>query len=163
MRGGEEVLACDLLVAGSGAAGLAAAAAGLSVVVAEKAAVFGGTTSYAAGIVWVPGSRQAVAAGKADSAEAALAYLMAEGGNRLDRPKAEAYLAQAPEVLAWLEDNTHLRFSLAAGWPDYHPEREGGSAGGRSLGPVCRSTGGGWGRGSRSCGRLWRRRRSWAG
>ncbi len=140
MRGGEGVLACDLLVAGSGAAGLAAAvtaaAAGLSVVVAEKAAVFGGTTSYAAGIVWVPGSRQAVAAGKVDSGEAALAYLMTEGGNRLDRPKAEAYLAQAPEVLAWLEDNTHLRFSLAPGWPDYHPEREGGSAGGRSLGPV---------------------------
>ena len=115
---------------------MTAAAAGLSVVLAEKATVFGGTTCYSAGIVWVPGSRQAQAAGKADGREAALAYLIAECGNRIDRPKAEAYLEQAPEVLAWLEDNTHLRFNLAPGWPDYHPEREGGSAGGRSLGPL---------------------------
>ena len=133
-------LACDLLVAGSGAAGLAAAvtaaAAGLSVVLAEKAPVFGGTTCYAAGVVWVPCSHQAQAAGIADSQEAALEYLMAEGGNRMDGPRAAAYLERAPDALAWLEANTHLRFNLAPAWPDYHPERPGGMAGGRSLGPA---------------------------
>ena len=137
---GTAPLDCDLLVAGSGAAGLAAAITaashGLDVIVAEKAAYFGGTTAYSAGIVWVPGSRQARAAGIEDSADAAMRYLVAEGGNRLDGAKARTYLNDAPGILAWLEDNTHLRFSLAPGWPDYHPTRDGGSSGGRSLGPV---------------------------
>lgn len=131
---------CDLLIAGSGAAGLAAAvtarARGLDVIVAEKEPVFGGTTSYAAGVIWVPGSRQARAAGKDDGAEAALRYLQAECGNRLDRAKAETYLDGAPAILAWLEDNTHVRFNLSPAWPDYHPTLPGGSPGGRSLGPA---------------------------
>ena len=133
-------IGCDLLVAGSGAAGLAAAVTaasnGLDVIVAEKAAVFGGTTAYSAGIVWVPGSRQARAAGIDDGRDAALRYLIAECGNRLDRAKAEAYLDDGPDILAWLEANSHLRFNLAPLWPDYHPTKDGGSPGGRSLGPA---------------------------
>ena len=135
----EDHAAPDVLVIGSGASGFAAAltarAAGLSVLMIEKAPVFGGTTCYSAGVIWVPGSRQARAAGIADSREAALTYLSAEGGNQLDRAKAETYVDEAADVLAWLEDNTHADFALVPTWPDYHPDQPGGVAGGRSLGP----------------------------
>jgi succinate dehydrogenase/fumarate reductase flavoprotein subunit len=136
----EQSLDTDVLVVGSGAAGLAAAvtaaARGLRVMVAEKEATFGGTTAYSAGVIWVPGSRHARDAGLADSPEAALEYLAAEGGNRLDRDKAETYLARAPGVLDWFEGNTHVRYALSPAWPDYHPDRPGGAQGGRSLGPL---------------------------
>lgn len=131
--------ACDLLVIGSGASGLAAAvsarARSLDVLVVEKAAQFGGTTVSSAGVIWIPGSRQAQAAGVADSKAAVLDYLQALGGNRLDRAKAETYATEAADILAWYEANTHLAYALAPAWPDYHPDEPGGSAGGRSLGP----------------------------
>lgn len=129
----------DVLVAGSGAAGFAAAitaaAEGLDVLMVEKAPVFGGTTAYSAGVVWVPGSRHAREAGIEDSGEAALRYLQAECGNRLDPARAAAYLQHGPQVLDWLEANTEVAFVLSPYWPDYHPDLPGGSAGGRSLGP----------------------------
>ncbi len=129
---------CDLLVIGSGAAGWAAAVtaakAGLDVEIIEKTAFYGGTTTSSAGVIWVPGSRQAQRAGLADTAEATLAYLRAQGGNRLDIAKAELYTDRAADILAWFENNSHLAYDLAPAWPDYHPCEPGGSAGGRSLG-----------------------------
>ena len=51
-------LECDLLVVGSGAAGLSAAvtaaAHGLTVVVVEKDPVMGGATAWSGGWMWVP-------------------------------------------------------------------------------------------------------------
>lgn len=133
-------IVCDLLVAGAGAGGFAAAvtaaAHGADVLMVEKASVFGGTTSYSAGVIWIPGSRQARVAGIQDSREAALAYLEAEAGNRLDRSKAIAYVDRAAEALAWFEDHTHVRYALSPTWADYHPDRPGASQGGRSLGPL---------------------------
>ena len=85
----------DLLIVGSGAAGLAdavkAAAAGLRVTVIEKSEYFGGSTCHSAGMVWIPGNRQAKAAGITDSPDAAFAYLEAEAGLRLQREAARAY------------------------------------------------------------------------
>jgi succinate dehydrogenase/fumarate reductase flavoprotein subunit len=131
---------CDLLIAGSGASGLAAAVtaarAGLRVIIVEKAAKFGGTTVSSAGVIWIPNSRAARAAGIDDNAESALTYLRAQGGNRLDADKAEIYTQTAPDVLDWFEQNSYLRCALAQAWPDYHPTDPGGSKGGRSLGPV---------------------------
>ena len=49
---------CDLLIVGSGAAGLSAAVTaafhGLRVIVAEKEPVFGGTTAWSGGWMWAP-------------------------------------------------------------------------------------------------------------
>jgi succinate dehydrogenase/fumarate reductase flavoprotein subunit len=132
-------LHCDVLVAGSGAGGFAAALAarlaGLDVVMVEKEPLFGGTTAYSAGVIWIPGSRQAVAAGLIEPPGAALAYLRSEAGNHFDAARAEAFLAAAPEALAFLEANTHVRYQLHETWSDYHPLAPGGSAGGRSLLP----------------------------
>ena len=65
----------DVLVAGSGAAGLtaalAAAAEGARVVLAERSDEFGGTTALSFGRVWVPASHHA----PSDRQEAARAYL----------------------------------------------------------------------------------------
>ena len=59
----------DVVVLGTGAAGLVAALAahdaGATVGLYEKADVVGGTTALSGGIVWVPNNRQAAAAGSA--------------------------------------------------------------------------------------------------
>lgn len=130
---------CDVLVVGSGAAGFAAAvtaaADGLHVIMLEKADVFGGSTCYSAGLVWIPDSRQARAAGLQDTAAAALRYLESEAGTHLDTNNADVYVQQAARILAWFEDNSHVAFSLVPAWPDYHQAFPGSVRGGRSLGP----------------------------
>ena len=129
---------CDVLVAGSGAAGLSAAVTaahqGARVILVEKAPVFGGTSCFSAGLVWIPGSRQARAAGIQDDSGAALQYLRGEGEPFLDEPKAQAYVQQAADIFAWFEDHTHVSYHLSPLWPDYHQGVEGASRGGRSLG-----------------------------
>lgn len=130
----------DLAVIGSGAAGLtaalAAARAGLSAVVIEKAEVIGGTTALSEGMIWVPCSPEAQATGIADSPEEALAYLSAIGGNRLDRPRAAAYLAAGPALLAWLHGETDVRFDLVPASQDYESDAPGACRGGRALRPA---------------------------
>jgi succinate dehydrogenase/fumarate reductase flavoprotein subunit len=130
---------CDVLIAGSGASGLTAAItahdAGLKVLIAEKEPVFGGTTAYSAGVVWIPCNDQAVAAGIADSADQALRYLSSEVGDKLDVPKARAFVTRAGEMLRAIEATTHVRFQLQSTWADYHPKLPGGVDGGRSLLP----------------------------
>jgi succinate dehydrogenase/fumarate reductase flavoprotein subunit len=129
---------CDLLVVGSGAAGFAAALTaahhGLDVILTEKEPVFGGTTAYSAGVVWIPASRHAQREGVTDSRAQALTYLQHEVGNRLDHARAEAFVDTAPEMLEFFEQHTHVRYQLQTGWPDYHPDLPG--AGTRGLLPV---------------------------
>ena len=73
------VVAHDVVVLGTGAAGLVAALAaneqGASVGLYEKGDVVGGTTALSGGIVWIPNNPHAAAAGLSDSREEALAYL----------------------------------------------------------------------------------------
>jgi succinate dehydrogenase/fumarate reductase flavoprotein subunit len=134
-----EQVTCDVLVVGSGAGGFSAAITarhhGLDVLMVEKEPLFGGTTCYSAGVIWIPGSAQAKAAGIEDSRADALCYLESIAGNRLDRARAEAFLSTGPEMLAFLEANTLVRYGLVPTWADYEPELPGGSNGGRSLAP----------------------------
>ncbi len=61
---GSSIYDCDLLVAGSGAGGLSAAvtaaALGFDVIVVEKAPVYGGTTAWSDGWMWIPRNPLAV-------------------------------------------------------------------------------------------------------
>jgi succinate dehydrogenase/fumarate reductase flavoprotein subunit len=130
---------CDVLVAGSGAGGFAAALTarllGLDVLMVEKEPLFGGTTAYAAGVIWVPVNSHQKAAGVTDTREDALAYLTHHVGNRLDRARAEAFVENAPRMLDLFEREGFAAFTLAPAWADYHPDEPGGSQGGRSLVP----------------------------
>ncbi|MBN9409652.1 MAG: FAD-dependent oxidoreductase [Burkholderiales bacterium] len=133
----------DLLVLGGGVAGLAtalvAAIEGLSVLVCEKSSQFGGTAATSAGTVWVPGSRQAEAAGLADPVEWARAYLAAEidesggGADTVGQRLRATYLATGPRVLDYLEQHSHVHFTPAVRHPDYHDEHPGAAIGGRAL------------------------------
>jgi len=130
----------DVLVLGSGACGLtaavAAADAGARVVVLERSDAIGGTSAVSGGIVWVPNNHLAPALGIADSREQALAYLESLSLGVMDMELATAFVDRAPEMVRFLEARTPLRFHIAENYPDYHPERPGGLAGGgRSLDP----------------------------
>ena len=65
--GQDEIHECDVLVVGSGAAGMAAAVTarhrGLDVLIVEKEPRFGGTTARSGGWLWIPGTSLARAFG----------------------------------------------------------------------------------------------------
>jgi succinate dehydrogenase/fumarate reductase flavoprotein subunit len=128
---------CDVLVAGSGAGGFAAALTahlhGLDVIMAEKTPLFGGTTAYSSGIIWIPNNSHQRAAGIADSREAALTYLTHHIGNRLDLANAETFLDDGPAMLDLFEREGFVSFSPGLTFPDYHPDEPGASEGGRAL------------------------------
>ncbi len=127
---------CDVLVVGSGAGGLAAAIAarkaGLDVIVAEKEPVFGGTTAFSGGVLWMPGNPHAKANGVADTREAAREYLNNETGAFFDEAAVDAFLDNAPAMVEWFERETSVKF-VPTLYPDYHPTVAGGVDIGRSI------------------------------
>jgi hypothetical protein len=129
----------DVLVIGSGAAGLSAALAaaisGARVEVVEATRWFGGTTALSEGMAWIPLSRQARALGLADSHADAEAYLLACGGGQADRARVRTYVRNAAAALAFLEDHSPLAFTLNRQSIDYEPSAPGASRGLRALNP----------------------------
>jgi len=130
----------DVVVLGTGAAGLVAAIAakeeGASVGVFEKAPTVGGTTAVSGGVAWVPANLLAAAEGVEDSPAKALEYLMSLSHDLIDEDLARTFTESAPEVFAWLEEETPVGYLVFSGFPDYHAEQPGGlTAGGRSLQP----------------------------
>lgn len=130
----------DVVVLGSGAAGLVAAlaarTAGATVALFEKADLIGGSTAISGGVCWVPMNHHMDESGAPDSSEAALAYLHSLSLGQMNPALAEAFIGGARETVEWLESVTDLEFTLIPGYPDYHPEHPGGRpSGGRSLDP----------------------------
>lgn len=128
---------CDVLVVGSGAAGMSAALTarleGLNVLLVEKAPMFGGTTARSGGWLWIPGSTQAKAAGVVDPPEAVRDYVLGESEGRLDMHRFGAFLRHGPEAVDFLSAKTAVVFDSAPQYPDYHPDRPGASQGGRTI------------------------------
>lgn len=145
----EPILDCDVLVLGSGAGGLAAAvtaaAQGLRVIVAEKEAVFGGTTAWSGGWMWIPRNPLAARAGIREDIEVPRTYLKNELGAQFDAAKADALLERGPEMVEFFERNTAVRFVDGNRIPDFHTTPGAGTGGrsvcampfdGRELGPL---------------------------
>ena len=78
----------DVLVLGTGAAGLTAAVTaaefGARVGIFEKADTVGGTSAWSGGQIWIPNNPHELAIGKPDSREEALTYLMSLAHGMID-------------------------------------------------------------------------------
>jgi succinate dehydrogenase/fumarate reductase flavoprotein subunit len=130
-------LECDLLVVGSGASGLSAAvtaaAHGLRVVVAEKAPVFGGTTTWSGGWMWTPRNPVVVRGGIVEDIEQPRTYLRNVLGPHFAEAKVNAFLETAPRMVAFYEEKTALKFEGGLKIPDTYGKVPGAGTGGRSV------------------------------
>ncbi|HXZ71654.1 MAG TPA: 3-oxosteroid 1-dehydrogenase [Streptosporangiaceae bacterium] len=130
----------DVVVVGSGAAGMTAALTaahhGLRVVVIEKTDRFGGSTARSGGGLWLPGNEVLRKAGVPDTPEQARAYLAFVAGEDVTAERQRALLEHGPAMLAFVRASTPVDFAWVPGYADYYPEAPGGLAQGRSIEPV---------------------------
>ncbi|KAI1075968.1 FAD binding domain-containing protein [Whalleya microplaca] len=134
----------DVLIVGSGAAGLTAAltarSRGLDCLVIEKGSKIGGTSAISGGAVWAPNNPIAKAAGVQDSRELALKYMDAaigDAGPASSNERRLAFIDNVPQMVAFLRDLGFNWFFSKSGHPDYYPNLPGAlSKGGRSLEPA---------------------------
>ncbi len=125
----------DVIICGSGAAGLMAAVQlsdlGLRPLVVEKTSRYGGTSATSGGGLWIPNHG---IGSHSDSNDQALKYLkrVCKGEYRLN--KLEAYLDACPQMVHYLQ-SLGVEFISVPGFPDYFADAPGTSAG-RSLFPL---------------------------
>ncbi|MFD9475115.1 3-oxosteroid 1-dehydrogenase [Streptomyces goshikiensis] len=129
----------DVVVVGSGAAGmtaaLTAAKRGLSVLVVEKAPTFGGSAARSGAGIWLPNNSVILGAGVPDTPAKAAAYLSAVVGPDVPADRQRAFLANGPRMLDFVMANSPLRFRFMEGYSDYYPDLPGGLPNGRSIEP----------------------------
>jgi 3-oxosteroid 1-dehydrogenase len=129
----------DILIVGTGAAGLSAALAavdaGTDTLIVESLPYWGGTTSWSGGGVWAPANPSSARAGFMDSAGEALTYMnsvIGEVGPASSPARRAAFIRGVSEAVDFLEGK-------GAAWQqsplqtDYYPESPGGKLGGRTL------------------------------
>lgn len=126
----------DLVVIGSGAAGMTAALvarrAGASVLVLEKAEQLGGTTAVGGGVMWAPDNHLMGLRGFTDTPEDAADYVRAATGGRLTEEEIAWYVATAAEAVRFLDEHTRVDYAPLLR-PDYHMDWPGATPGGRGL------------------------------
>ena len=129
----------DVVVVGSGGAGMVAALAaahrGLSTIVIEKAAHYGGSTARSGGGVWIPNNEVLKRDGVKDTPEAARTYLHGIIGDVVEAKRIDTYLERGPEMLSFVLKNSPLKMCWVPQYADYYPEAPGGRPGGRSIEP----------------------------
>jgi hypothetical protein len=130
----------DLVVLGSGAAGLTAALVGcvedLRVLLVEKTDYIGGTTAYSAGTCWIPNNAFLRLKGVLDDDVLAERYLDALVGSFAPRELRMAFLAAAPRMVSYLSERCDIRFRSYDSFVDYRTEIPGVRLGGRPLEPM---------------------------
>ena len=130
----------DLIVVGSGAAGMTAAVVarlkGLEVLVVEKADLLGGITAISGGGLWVGNNEPAQRLGFKDSLDNARLYFKSVTGAWFDAVRAEEFLRAGPDMVRLLEQQAGISFAPAIDRPDYYPDLPGATLGGRCLFPV---------------------------
>lgn len=93
----------DVVVVGSGAAGLTAALAAhverASVLILERTSRIGGTTAVSGGGIWIPNNDHMKQGGAADSRDEALRYCKALTVRRASDELVEAFVDSAPEAI----------------------------------------------------------------
>ena len=126
----------DLIVVGSGAGGLSTAVVarkrGLKVLVLEKAEVFGGTTAFSGGVLWIPGNPVSARSGIKHSHEESTRYLQNEAGSFYNDESVQTFLQNGPKMVDFFERETTVKF-VPTLYPDYHPTVPGGVDIGRSI------------------------------
>ncbi|MGB5374369.1 MAG: FAD-binding protein [Polyangiales bacterium] len=130
----------DLLVMGSGAAGMGAAVRahdlGLDVLLVEKSELFGGNSAMSGGVCWVANNPGMAREGIADSDEKGFEYLKHITKGEVPDERLWLYIRESKRVLAYLHEKTHVHYVPLAKYTDYYPEAPGGLPGGRSMDPV---------------------------
>jgi 3-oxosteroid 1-dehydrogenase len=129
--------AWDVVILGSGIAGLAGALAahelGLRPLVLEKASRLGGGTVNSYGLIWVGQNHLAQAAGCRDTRDEVTAYLRFLAGGSFDDARMSAFVDHSSEALKFYE-NCGVRFRIVRGLTDhYYGTAPGAHAVGRSV------------------------------
>ena len=128
----------DVVVAGSGIAGLSAALAaheaGLQTVVVEKADRLGGSTTYSYGLIWIPLNHLELSAGYADSREDVLQYMRFFGGGQHIEERVQKFIDHSSRAAAFYARQCGIRFRIVKGIRDfYHGQAPGTRAEGRTI------------------------------
>lgn len=130
----------DVIVVGSGGGAMLAACRaadkGMTVLVVEKCALYGGTTAISGGGIWIPCNHLGDAAGAKDSFDEALTYLRACVGPEMSESRIRAYLQAGPRMVKYLHDQTRVRFTALPEYADYFQHKPCAKPGYRSLDPA---------------------------
>jgi 3-oxosteroid 1-dehydrogenase len=125
----------DVVVVGSGVAGLVSALraheSGLDVLVVEKADLYGGTTAFSGGVMWIPNNPLMT---DNDNVDCARRYLKAIMGEQARDDVLNSFLELGPEMVVFLQ-KLGVKFRPVDYIPDYftlHPDARKG----RSIGPM---------------------------
>jgi 3-oxosteroid 1-dehydrogenase len=125
----------DVLIVGSGAAAMTAAVVARKnhsdVLVIEKSELYGGSSATSGGVVWIPATRQALAAGSDDTPEDGFKYIRALTAPEVSDGLIWSFVNNGPKMLDWMEENSEVKY-VTTHYCDYHPNLPGGKTAFRS-------------------------------